>query len=578
MCTISLWFDLALLLIIPISVHGLLISFTASGVSRAQALKPAQPLPQFAQSREGMAATGAPESTAAAIRILDAGGNAIDAAIAAYFAIAVVDPANTSIAGRAQILLHSIDGRTIAIDGATEAPSGVRPLSGADDDRQGFRVVPVPGALAATAEMSRLYGRLKWPELLAPAIELAEKGFAVTPRLAATWERTRDALANDPGAARHFLKPDGTAWKEGEIFRQPQLAATLRRIAVRGAAEIYRGSIAKTIVRDMSAAGGYVQLSDLHAYRTQPAPVIWVDYRGHRIATAGGRAWGNTLAQMLNILSHFDQSGAEPTAEQAEVMARVIAQALADRPQQLGTLRPKPDGAPLSRISSPEFAAERAEMIKRAMQQNNSPPGSHQNDGDTTHLSVMDREGNAVAFTTSIGPSFGSRAASAELGFLYAHSYNMRSSPTPRQRDHTEMTPTIVFKNNRAALAVGAAGSERIPVGIVQVISNIIDRGMPLERAISAPRIHCTNLLLRVHDWMPAETVDALAARGFTVERRQRDAAQHLGLVQAVQYDPAEGVYYGAADPSGDGRAGSPQNTMRNPQKQPERTRRGSGR
>lgn len=183
------------------------------------------------------------------------------------------------------------------------------------------------------------------------------------------------------------------------------------------------------------------------------------------------------------------------------------------------------------------------------------------NDGhDTTHLSVMDAEGNAVALTTSIGPRFGARVATPELGFLYAHSYRMRSSPEPRARDYTEMTPTIVLRDGRPFLVVGAAGSERIPGAILHVLSNVIDRGMPLEQAVAAPRVFSPDgKRVRMHDDTSAAVVEALRARGFRLELVPRGISRHLGIVQAVMFDAASGEFTGAADPVYDGSAAGPQ-------------------
>ena len=194
-----------------------------------------------------------------------------------------------------------------------------------------------------------------------------------------------------------------------------------------------------------------------------------------------------------------------------------MAAALDDRPQELSTLKPKKNGYSLGMISSRAFAARRAESIKAKL---SSPPVASPEQTrvdlhDTTHLAVMDAEGNAVSLTTSIGPSFGSRVASAELGFLYAHSYRMRSDPAPGARDETEMTPAILSKGGRPFLAIGATGSERIPTAILQVIVNMIDRGMSLERAVSAPRIFSVGDRLLMKGDFSADLVTAMRKRGF---------------------------------------------------------------
>ena len=171
----------------------------------------------------------------------------------------------------------------------------------------------------------------------------------------------------------------------------------------------------------------------------------------------------------------------------------------------------------------------------------------------------MDKEGNAVSQTTSIGPSFGSRVATPELGFLYAHSYRMKADPTPGARDETEMTPTILSRNGRPFLAIGAAGSERIPTAILQVIVNVIDRGMPLDKAVAAPRIFAIGNLLLLNSGVPTTIADGMRRRGYDVQLGGQDFRQHLGIVQAVLYDARTGIFSGAADPAYDGIASGPQ-------------------
>ena len=514
---------------------------------------------KFAKSRNGMVATGSTYATDAAVKVLSQKGNAVDAAAAACLALMVTDPANTSLGGRAQILLRLKDGRVVAIDGATESPASVTKLSD-KEDRQGYKVAPVPGALAALDLMVRKYGKLKFADVMQPAIELAENGFKVPPRLAATWARTRDVLQKNEGAAQNFLKPNKSAYTTDEIFRQPRLAHVLREIAKSGIDVFYRGEFADAIVRDVSQNGGYIRKSDLQKYRAQKGIVVRTEYRGYQVVSAGGRAWGNTLAELLNILKHFSVNSNEPTAFEVEILARTIAQAMADRPQEIGTLKPKPKGYSLSQISSEEFGKKRAEEIKRLLPVEKSLSQTEPKPDDTTHLSVMDAEGNAVSLTTSIGPSFGARVATPELGFLYAHSYRMRSDPTPLTRDLTEMTPSIVFRNNQALMVMGGAGSERIPTAILQVISNVIDRGYSLEKAMLAPRIFCLNNKLRLHRGFPESIIETLRGRGFEIEIVESDASRHQGLVHAVQYDPKTKEFFGAADVGDSGSANGPSN------------------
>lgn len=529
---------------------------------------------KMARGRHGMVAAGTPYATTAGVEILEAGGNAVDAAAAACFALMVTDPAMTSLGGRVQMLIYLRDGGAIGLDGATEQPAGVPPLAGKeaetslanakDDDRSGYRIVPVPGSPATLALAVKKHGRLPLARVMQPAIRLAEEGFIVTPNLGSIWEQEREQLAANPGARENYLKPDGSAYRAGERFRHPRLAALLKQIAKSGPPALYRGRVAETIARDVSGHGGYLTRDDLRAYEPKPGVLVRTTYRGYEVLTLGRHAWGNTLVEMVNILGNFPLSRGEPSAEEVELVARVIGQAMEDRPQMLGTLAPKPGGLSLDMISSQEFARERAERIRRQMEQPAATPPPQPEamplDGhDTTHLSVMDAEGNAVALTTSIGPRFGARVATPELGFLYAHSYRMRSSPEPRARDYTEMTPTIVLRDGKPVLVLGAAGSERIPGAILHVLSNVIDRGLPLDEAVAAPRVFSPDgKRVRLPDDTRVAVVEALKARGFRLELVPRGISRHLGIVQAVLFDAKTGEFTGAADPVYDGSAAAP--------------------
>ncbi len=530
------------------------------------------PTAKAAQSRNGMLATGNPFATAAGVKMLEAGGNAVDAAAAACFALMVADAPMTSIAGRAQIVIALRDGRIAGFDGATQAPAAISPLRDDQDDRSGYQVVPVPGNPAVLAEMVRRYGKLPLAAVLAPAIELAENGFAVTPSVARIWAAERDGLAATPGARENYLKPDGGAFTAGQIYRNRRLARVLRALAESGPDVFYRGWIGKAIADDVAKNGGFLRAADLGGYRPEAGVIVRTKYRGYEVVSLGRHAWGNTLVEMLQILGHFPVSGGEPKPEDAELLARVIWQALADRPQLLGSLKPKSHGLPLEKISSREFARERAAQIRDLMRAPAAPAPVSMcwepavEHGDTTHIAVMDAEGNAVSMTTSIGPRFGARVATPELGFLYAHSYRMRSDPAPGERDLTEMTPTIVLRNGRPILALGAAGSEQIPGAILQVISNTLDRGYPLEKAVVAPRVSWSGKTLRVQSTFRQEIAGWLRARGFPqILIISGDMERHLGIVQAVQYDAASKTFSGAADPVYDGAAAGPLSPRKKP-------------
>lgn len=514
-----------------------------------------------ARSPNGMVAASTPYATAAGVSMLEKSGNAVDAAVAALFALTVTDPPMTSLGGRCQMIIALADGRIVGIGGATQAPSRLDPPGEQDKPRGRYQVVPVPGVPAAAAEAVIQYGRLSLAEVLEPAIRLAEDGFAVTPRIGEIWEQQWPRLALDEGARENYLRPGGAPYRAGQIYRNRRLAALLRRIADGGPDIFYRGPVAEVIAADVRSQGGFLERRDLENYRVEPGRIVRAGYRGLQIVTLGKRTWGHTLIEMLNMLGHFKLSSGPPEPREVELLARIIGQAVEDRPQRLGTLEPKPAGLPLSLLASTAFAQERAGMIRAQLGRPlpAQPAVAGGGDVETTHLSVMDAEGNAVSLTTSIGPRFGTRVATPVLGFLYAYSYNMRSLGLAGLRARTEMTPTVVLQDGRPVLAVGAAGSERIPAAILQVISNIVDREYTLRDAVAAPRIFAVGNTVRLHNEFPEAVTTHLENLGYELDLRGRNITRHLGIVHAVQYDPKDGHYSGAADPVYDGAAAGPQ-------------------
>lgn len=532
------------------------IVLLACGPSEPEAL----PLGKAARSAHGMVSTGSAPATAAGVAMLEQGGNAADAAAAAAFALMVTDPANTSLGGRVQLLAFSPERGVVAIDGATQVPQLALPeRSDPTQDRSGFATVPVPGSVAALERLVLDHGRLPLATVLEPARRLASEGFEVPARLGTSWGRVAEALARDPGAAAHYLKADGSAYEAGDLYRNPALARLLEAIADSGSTVFYRGRVAETLAREIDAAGGYTRLEDFATYQAVDGVVVEAQYRDHQVLTAGGRGWGDTLAEMLNILAEFERPTGDPSGADLELLARVIAQAMEDRPQQVGSLAPKPDGYRLETLSSPAFAQQRATQIREAMDRGVMPPVTGGiRDHDTSHLSVIDAEGNAVALTTSIGPSFGARVASPTWGLLFGHSYRMRAEPEPGARDLTEMTPTIVLREGRPLLVVGAAGSERIPTAILQVMRHVLDRGWSLEQAMAAPRIFALGRELRVHDWLDPAIPSELSERGFALTPVPLGDSPHLGLVHAVAYDARSGLFVGVADDGDSGAAAGP--------------------
>lgn len=507
-----------------------------------------------ASGTRGAIAASSPAAVSAGAHLLAEGGNAIDAACAAALALTVTDPANAGVGGRTHIVIGWPDGRTRVIDGATQAPS----RSQVPGKAGRLTSVPVPGMLAGIARAAAAGASRPWPELVAPAISLAEDGFPVPRGLAAVWAAQRDRLARHPETARTFLKADRAPYGAGELFRQPALASLLERVAGEGAAALYRGAVAEDIARQMEAEGGWVRADDLAAYAAREGEAVTGRYGPYTITAPGVQAWGHTLIEMLQIADRFDFSSPTWSGRDAEALALIALVALADRPEWPGTLAPRAGGLPHALLADPDFAARRAADVQRLLGARN-PELAPLIDatrrgprGDTTHLSVIDAQGIAVALTCSMGPFFGSGITAAGHGFLFAHSYRMISSPAPGARDATEMCPAIFSRDGRPVLATGGAGSERIPVAVALTAVNLLRRGLPPAEAVAAPRFAWTDGRLRTHCDLGADAIAHLQARGLPVQVIGRDYLTHAGIVHLVRSDAAEGCE-GAADPAYDG-------------------------
>lgn len=486
----------------------------------------------------GMVATAFPAATEAGRDVLRDGGTAMDAAVAAAWALAVCEPAGSGLGGQTVVLWRSAAGRAGVLDGHSHAPRAVtrREVTRAQQDR-GHRAATVPTTPATLSLAHRLHGRLPWARVLAPAVRLAEEGFVLTPLQRRQLGWCRDALLSTPGGAM-FLGPGGAVPDAGTVIRQPRLAAGLRRIAEHGAEDVYAGAIARAIVGDMTANGGLMDAEDLaRAWVTAPAEVeaVSVPYRGLEVMTAPPPGGGPALLLALRSLDTEAPGGWSAADERRLAVARAVNAAFAER-ERLHSL-------PATRRAV--LAAEGA--------------------GETTHVCVADAEGAVVSLTQSIQSLYGAKAANPEYGFLYnnylttcprrPHAHRLGPGSTAR----SNASPVVVCAPASAGaaplLVAGAAGSRRIVSSVAHVITGVVDAGLGVEEAVAAPRVHA---LLDGRAWeergaLTEPTRRALEVAGFRVERRAR-LSYRMGAVQALALD-ADGGVTGAADPRRDGTA-----------------------
>lgn len=533
----------------------------------------AQSSMQMSRSSDGIVSTAHPLATEAGIRMLELGGNAADAAVASGFAIAVVEPSMNSIGGRNQILVRLPDGTVRGIDGTTQAPSTYDPDTAPQAD-YGYAVVGIPGAAAGLLKLHAEMGSLPLETVMAPAIDFAENGFRLQPLEALRQGFQSERSQEFPGTRAIYLNPDGTPRVPGEMLVQRDYANTLRAIAAGGHDVFYKGDIARRIAEDMQAHGGAVTLESLAAYKAEESRIVLGSYRGYEIVGMDVPSAGVVAIQALNLMEHFDPDAMSP-AEWAAVKGQALALAATEL-RRMGT-----DTA-AARATSKEWAAEVVDQIRAPAGARHTPeedaeqaglssapllPVQPDDQGHTTHLTTADGNGMYVALTQTLGPSMGSSVVTPGLGFLYASTlggYLGRIEPGERAR--SSISPMMVLRDGVPVLALGGAGGGRIPPGVVQVISRIIDDGMDLPQALAAPRVYMSGGTLEAETspgtgWTEAEVAE-MEALGLEV--RSNPGVGSFARVHAVQFDAATGTWIGGADPDWEGSAQGP-NRMRRP-------------
>ena len=513
--------------------------------------------------------------------ILAKGGNVVDAAVATGFALAVTHPQAGNLGGGGFMMIK-LAGRddVIAIDYREMAPSGASRdmfLDGdgeVDNMRARFSHLSsgVPGSVMGLTTALEKYGTMPLKDVIAPSIRLAEKGYPVSGALGDALGEYRERFERDPSTKAYFLKADGAPYKSGELFVQKDLARTLKAIRDRGAAGFYEGPVADFIVAEMQKNGGLITHEDLKAYRAIERTAVTGEFRGYEIASMPPPSSGGVhLIEMLNILEGYDLNKmGHNTADYLGVLVESMRRAYADRSEYLGD----PDfiKVPVDRLIDQAYADKlRAEIkIGRATKSEDVKPGLGPLDESpqTTHFSVIDKEGNAVAATTTLNFTFGNSYSVDGAGFLLNNEMDDFSAKPgapngfgllgsraneiePAKRPLSSMTPTIVMKDGKAVFATGSPGGSTIITIVLQNVLNIIEFGMNPMQANAAPKIH--------HQWqpdrimtepgVPLDTIKIMEGRGFLFARSPDGSLSQrpMGRTNTVMRTPER--LLGAADP-----------------------------
>jgi gamma-glutamyltranspeptidase / glutathione hydrolase len=552
---------------------------------------------QAVRAAHGMVATDEELASRAGAEILQKGGNAIDAAVATAFALAVVEPAAGNIGGGGFMLVRLADGRTTFLDYREVAPGrATREMYIGGDGKLdleastlGYKSVAVPGTVAGLELALKTYGTMKLADVMAPAIRLGEDGFAISPKLAGEFALERKDLQRFSISRRIFLK-DGELFHAGETLKQPELAATLRRIAKNGAAEFYRGETARMLVGDMARLGGLITMEDLASYQPKVRETLHAHYEidGHKwdvIASPPPSSGGVAVIEALNMLDGVPLKGWDDPVS-VHVTAEVMRRVFADRAAYLAD----PDFAkvPVDGLTSPCYAKELRATIDAAHASSSrttqagqphvcgmeastpTPQEISLNDGPhTTHFSVVDAAGNAVASTFTLNDSYGSHVTSSAGFLLNDEMDDFTTQPgvpnalfgliqseanaiAPGHRPLSSMTPTILVRDGKLSFVTGSPGGPRIISAVLLSIINWMRLGMEAQAAINAPRFH--------HQWLPDRIVmenqfSPTVQRALDLMGHATRKIGHIGLVNAIGIDVLTGERLGAADPRDEGSA-----------------------
>lgn len=529
--------------------------------------------------RRAMVVAQEPLAADAGIAVLRSGGNAVDAAIAVGFALAVTHPYAGNLGGGGFMLIRMADGRTTFIDFREKAPSRAThdmylDASGklTKDSLVGWRAAGIPGTVRGFELAHKRYGHKSWGELVKPAIAIAANGFPVSHWQVESWKRYSSLLEKFPESKRIFLKGDAYYdWQE--TFRQPELARTLERIARHGATDFYEGETARLIADAMKQNGGIITLADLHDYQAVERTPLEGDYKGYHIITSPPPSSGGVgLLQMLAMLdtTGYEKAGAG-SARSYHYLAEVMRRCYADRSAYLGD----PDFVknPIAALLDPAYVRARRATIDPE----HATPSAQVNAGlaagtegkDTTHYNIIDEEGNVVAVTYTINGAYGSGVTVPGAGFLLNNEMDdfaakpgspnqfdlvqgEKNSIAPGKRPLSSMTPTIILKDGKPFLVLGAPGGSTIISAVLQVIVNVIDFHMNVEDAVDFPRVH--------HQWKPdrldfesgisPDTIALLKGMGYDIEEAHPAV---LARVEAIEIK--DGWLQGGHDDRGTGKA-----------------------
>jgi gamma-glutamyltranspeptidase/glutathione hydrolase len=511
--------------------------------------------PQVTASR-GMVASAHALASQAGVEILKAGGNAVDAAVAAAFAIGVVEPNSNGIGGEGMMVIYLVKGRkAIAIDYRSAAPAAA-----AYPERvpsSGHAAVAVPGTVAGLSLALEKYGTMPLARVLEPAIKLASDGFAISSTLATIIVDNFEALSQEESLSKIFC-PDGLPLEAGDTLRNPDLAESLRKIAAGGADVFYRGELAEKIDSEMKTRGGFITKDDLAGYRAIEREPVRGSYRGYGLISAPPPVGGLAVVEIMQILENFKLARYRPLAPQRiHLMAEAMKRGMAD--WRAFVADPAFVDVPAAGLLARKYAKARAAEIdpERISEKTAAGDPARGLSPSTTSLSVVDAAGNMVALTQTISDFFGAKVMVEGTGIILNNEMKNFSSGginalAPGKRMRTTISPTILIRKGKGFATIGTPGAARILTTMPLLISNLVDYKMGIQETIEMPRFFPSGKDLMVEPRLPEDTVAALARMGYTI-KPQGEYDLFFGGAQGIIIDPKTRLRVGGADPRRDG-------------------------
>ena len=488
-----------------------------------------------------------PLASEAGKKIYEQNGNAFDAAVAAAFTLAVVEPSMSGIGGRLQAIYRTSSSKIGGVDASTQVPMNYKKMD--EKYSYGYKTIGVPGVVAGLLKLHESYGSLPLKKVMNPAIEFAEKGFRILPLEAERQKNVKKYLLEFEGSKFHFLNSNGNSFKSGDLVIQVDLSTTLKKIANEGKKGFYEGEVARKIVNDIQSNGGILTIEDLKNYSALDSKVLKGFFNGNDIFSLNLPSFGAITIQILQIIDNLNFPVSENGWALQFDKVTSLAYKYRDFQDNLDSLS-KILSYDEAKIWAKKIENNQIDIVKNI---DEKTPYSWISDGHTTHLTTADKMGNVVSLTQTIGPTMGSKVATKGLGFLYAVSLGgYLGEYKPGDRSNSHISPTLFMKNGKVQLALGAAGGSRIPTAITQVAHRYLTQKKDLNTSLMLPRIYPYEDSLWIEDHDEVKSLNAdLDQNEYPV--KLVDEKARFGRVHAISYDSISNSWFGSADPDWEG-------------------------